>query len=178
MILRRQLEKGMELIVAELEEMVVPISGVEALTGVAKTVCNDQEVAEAFGNIVSIIGEYGVLDIRAGRGRKIERELIAGSYWPGAIVSKKMIYDAVHNRTVFENAAILITDLEIEEPQELVPVIKAAVDAQISKLVLMCAKASEPVQGLFFQTINSQKLQIIAVKTPGLRARCTDDQYD
>lgn len=170
MILRRYLENGMEIIVSALEKMVVPISGVDALTGVAKTVCNDQEMAEALGNIVSIIGEYGVLEIRAGHGRSIERELISGSYWPGALHSKKMIYGGAQNRTVFENAAILITDLETEEPQDLMPVIKAAVDAQISRLVVMCSKTTEQVQGLFYQSQNSDKLQMIAVKAPGIRS--------
>ncbi len=170
MILRRYLEKGMTLIIETLDDLVMPISGKEALTGVAKTVCHDPEIAVALGNIVSIIGEHGVLTIRAGHGRSVERELISGSYWPGALVSKKMIYNPVENRTVFENAAILISDLEIEEPQELIPVIRAAVEANITHLVVMCSKASEPVQGLMFQSKNSGKLQIIAVKTPSLRS--------
>jgi chaperonin GroEL len=170
MVLRRNLEAGMAIIIRSLDELVVPISGEEALTGVAKTVCHDHDMAAALGKLISIIGEYGMLDIRAGHGRGIERELIAGSYWPGAIQSKKMIYDALQNRTVFESAAILVTDLEIEEPQELMPVIKAAVDAKISRLVIMCSKAAEQVQGLMFQSKSSEKLQMIAVKVPGLRS--------
>ena len=170
MILRRYLESGMEIIVEALEDMILPISGTEALTNVAKTVCHDHEMASALGNIVSIIGENGSLEIRSGHGRSIERELITGSYWPGAVVSKQMIYDVTQNRTVFENAAILVSDLDIEEAQDLAPVIKAAVEAQINSLVIMCTKASEQVQGLMVQSKNSEKLQIIAVKTPGIRS--------
>jgi chaperonin GroEL len=170
MILRRYLEKGMELIVDALDEMVIPISGGEALSGVAKTVCHDQELAEALGNIISIIGEYGVLDIRSGHGRGIERVLIAGGYWPGGLVSTQMIYDAIQARTAFENAAILITDLEIEDAEEFAHVIRAAGEAQISQIVVMCSKASDQVQGLIFQSKTSEELQIIAVKTPGMRS--------
>lgn len=170
MILRQHLEAGMKVIVAALDDLVTPISGVEALTNVAKSVCHDHEMAAALGNIVSLIGEYGTLDIRSGHGRGIERELVAGSYWPGEVQSKQMIYDAIQNRTLFENAAILISDLEIEEAQELAPVIQAAVEAQINRLVIMCSKASDQAQGLIFQSKNSDKLQIIAVKTPGIRS--------
>jgi chaperonin GroEL len=169
-ILRRYLEKGMALIVEALDDMVVSIEGVEALTGVAKTVCHDHEMAAALGNIISIIGEYGILDIRAGHGRGLERELIAGSYWSSPLVSKKMITDPFKNRSVFENAALLITDLEIEDPRDLVPVIRTAVDAQINRLVIMCSQASEPVQGLIFQTKDAKKLQMLMVKAPSIRA--------
>jgi chaperonin GroEL len=170
MILRCHLEKGMEVIVDALNELVLPISGADALTNIAKTVCHDHEMASALGNIVSIIGEHGALDIRSGHGRGIERELTAGSYWPGAVVSKQMIHDVIQNRTVFENAAILVSDLDIEEAQELAPVIRAAVEANINRLVVMCAKASEQVQGLMVQSKTSEKLQIIGIKTPGIRS--------
>ena len=117
-------------LVRALEEMIKPIEGEQALTGVARTVCHDGELAEALGYLVGIIGADGLFDIRAGRGRGIERELITGSYYPGAIVSKQMISDLAKARTTFENAAILITDLAIATPQELVPVIRAAVEAE------------------------------------------------
>jgi chaperonin GroEL len=170
MLLRNHLEVGGNLIVSALEKMFQPISGEKALVGVAKTVCPDHELAEVLGNIISIIGADGLLEIRAGRGRSIERELITGTNFPSAIVSKQMISDFAKNRTVFENSAILITDLAIETPQELVPVIRAAVDAQIDRLVVICSSISEQAQALIFQSRNSGKLQIIAVKTPGLRS--------
>jgi chaperonin GroEL len=170
MILRHHLEAGMQVILQTLDEFVMPISGEEALTNVAKTICHDHEMASALGNIVNLIGEYGTLDIRSGHGRGIDRELVAGSYWPGALLSKRMIHDVIQNRTVFENAAILISDLEIEEGQEFAPVIQAAVEAQINRLVIMCSKASDQAQGLIFQSKDSEKLQIIAIKTPGIRS--------
>jgi chaperonin GroEL len=170
MTLRSHLELGAEIIVNRLNEMTQSIAGTEALIGVAQTVCHDQALAETLGNLISVLGEDGLLEIRAGRGRNIEHELIAGSYWPGAAVSKAMIYDTSRSRTVFENAAILITDLAIETPQELVPVIRAAIDVHISRLVVMCSKISEQAQSILLQSRKSDKLQIIAVKTPSIRA--------
>ncbi len=170
MTLRYHLERGAEMIVNALDDMTQPIAGAQALTGVAQTVCHDHALAESLGNLISIVGDEGWLEIRAGRGRNIEQELIAGSYWPGALVSKAMLYDINRSRTVFENAAILITDLEIETPQELVPVIRAAVDAQVNRLVIMCSKISEGAQAILLQSRKSDKLHIIAVKTPGIRS--------
>ena len=170
MTLRSYLEQGADIIVNALNELTQPIASTEALIGVAQTVCHDKVLAETLGNLIGILGEDGLLEIRAGRSRGIEQELIAGSYWPGALVSKAMMYDTSRSRTVFENAAILTTDLAIELPQELVPLIQAAVNAQVSRLVLMCSKISEQAQAILLQSRKSEKLQIIAVKTPGLRA--------
>jgi chaperonin GroEL len=170
MTLRSYLEQGADIIVNALNEMTQSIAGTEALIGVAQTVCHDKALAETLGNLISVVGGDGLLEIRAGRGRNIEHELIAGSYWPGAVVSKAMIYDTSRSRTVFENAAILITDLAIETPQDLVPVIRAAVDAQVSRLVVMCDKISEQAQAIPMQSRKSDQLQIIAVKTPGIRS--------
>jgi chaperonin GroEL len=170
MILRHNLEKGMGLILSALDGMLVPVVGSAALTGVAKTVCHDYELAEILGDTISIIGEHGVLDLRSGYGRGVERDLIEGSYWPGAIVSNSLIYDRILGRTVFENAAILISDLEIEDPQTLLPIIRAVTSAQINCLVIMATKVSEPIQGMLFQSKDSEKLQMIAVKTPGMQS--------
>ncbi len=170
MVLRHHLEAGGELIVKALEKMFQPIAGEKALNGVAKTVCHDHELAEAIGNLISIVGADGILEVRAGRGRGVERELVTGAYWSGAIVSKQMIADLIKARTTFENAAILISDLNIETAQEMVPVIRAAVEAKIERLVVMCTSASEQAQALMLQSRTSGKLQIIAVKTPGLRS--------
>ena len=170
MTLRRYLEQGADIIVNTLNEMTQPIGGPEALIGVAHTVCHDQALAETLANLINLLGEDGLLEIRAGRSRDIEHELIAGSYWPGALVSKAMIYETGQSRTLFENAAILITDLAIETPQELAPAIRAAVDAQVNRLVIMCSKISEQAQAILLQSRKSDRLQIIAVKTPGIRA--------
>ena len=170
MTLRSYLEQGADIIANALDGLTQPIAGTEALIGVAQTVCHDRALAETLGNLISIVGEDGWLEIRAGRGRDIDHELIAGSYWPGALVSKAMIYDTGRSRTVFENAAILITDLAIDSPQELVPVIQAAVEARASRLVVMCSNISEQAQAILLQSRKSDKLQIIGVKTPGLRS--------
>jgi chaperonin GroEL len=170
MMLRIYLEEGMGYILNALDELVVPISGYEALSGAARSVCHDFELADIIGDTISIIGEYGVLDIRSGHGRVVERDLIEGSYWPGAIASKQLIYDPIRGRTVFENAAILITDLEIDEPKEILPVVRTAKDAHIDRLVVMASKISEPIQGVMFKSKQSDSLKIIAVKTPGMRS--------
>ncbi|MFL7892134.1 MAG: TCP-1/cpn60 chaperonin family protein, partial [Anaerolineales bacterium] len=92
------------------------------------------------------------------------------SYWPGGIASKQLIADFARARTDFYDSAILITDLVIEDPQSFLPVIQAAVELGTNRLVVIARKFSDQVLGLFYQSKGSSKLQMLAVKTPGVRA--------
>ena len=170
MLLHRYLEAGMRTILSALDEQTLPLESREALVGVAKAVCYDDELATKLSEIFDLIGEHGILEIRTGRHRQIERNFIEGSYWPGGVASKLMIDDPVRNRTDLHNAAILITDLEIEDPQMLAPVIHAAVQSEVNNLVVVARKFSDPVTGLFVRSQSSGKLRMLAVKTPGMRA--------
>jgi chaperonin GroEL len=170
MMLRRYLETGMATILDKLDQQSIPLKGKKALTGVANAVCYDAEMAAEFSEIFDMIGEYGLLEVRTGRHRETERSYIAGSYWPGGIASKELITDHVRARTDFYDASILVTDLEIDDPQAFVHVIRAAVEAGSDRLVVIARKFSEQVLGLFYQSKGSDKLQMLAVKTPGLRS--------
>ena len=173
MLLRRYLEEGLKIILDTLDEMVTPVTSQEMLKRVALSVCYDDELAQILGEIFTLIGEYGILQIQSGRSRVIEREFIEGSYWSGGLHSKDMIRDIPKQRTHFENAAILLTDLEIEETDQMVPVLQAAMQAQIQSLFIMASKFSDKVQGVLAVNQKANKMQVVAVKTPGLRL---DDQ--
>jgi len=55
---------------------------------------------------------------------------VEGMYWDG-IYSREMITDFTLFRAQLENAAILISDFDVEAPQQLMPVIRTAMQAEI-----------------------------------------------
>ena len=173
MLLRGYLEEGLKVILAAMDEMVTPVTSQEMLRRVALSVCYDDELAQILGEIFTLIGEFGILQIQSGRSRVIEREFIEGSYWSGGLHSKEMIRDIPRQRTHFENAAILLSDMEIQETDQIVPVLRAAVQAQIQSLFIMASQVSDKVQGVMAVNQKANSLQVVAVKTPGLRQ---DDQ--
>jgi chaperonin GroEL len=170
MLLRKYLEVGMSAVLEQLTRMVVPVQGKEMIARVTRSVCYDPELAECMAEVYYIIGGYGLLEIRSGRGREVKREYIEGSYWPGGVLSKEMITDPFTQRVRLEDAAILITDLAIEEAQEFVPVLRAVEPAGISRLVVVATKLSDGVLGVINAGQKSGRLQIIAVHTPGVSA--------
>ena len=171
MQLRRHLEKGMRVMVDELAAKAIHLEGKEPLAQIAESICYDPPLARMLGEIFDIIGEYGRLEIRSGRSRELEREYVEGMYWKGGVVSRQMITDHRKLRTEMENAAILITDFDIEDPRELMPVIQSVVQAEIRSLLIIASKLSDSaIAFLLAISKDPAKFQAIAVKSPEMTA--------
>ncbi len=167
MRLQSYLEKGMRVILDQLTGLTVHLAGKEKLAQVAEVICYDPPLARLLGEIFDIIGEYGRLEIRAGRSRELEREYVEGMYWERGLVSREMITDHSRFRTEFEDASILISDLEIEDPRQLFPALELAIKASIRSLLIVVSKLSESGLAFLLANKNPEKFQAIAVKTPG-----------
>lgn len=169
MQLRRHLEGGVQTILDELSGMVSPLSGQESLTQLAASICYDPPLAALLGEIFDLIGQWGQLDIRQGQSRGLEREYVEGMYWDGGILSRYMIADEVKLETQLGPSAILISDFEIDDPHQLVPLLELAIGAEIGALLIVASRLSESALGLLINQ-DAAKLRAIAVKTPGLGA--------
>lgn len=169
MVLRGHLEAGARLILEELDRKAIPVEGKEQLTKIAQSICYDASTAKLMGEIFDIIGEYGQMEIISGRGRDLEREYVEGMYWDGGIISRDMITNNAEQKTVLEDAAILITDLKFDQPQELAYFAEKVHKAGEKALVVMGADFSDTVKGLMMAVTKSPlNFTLLGVKTPGM----------
>jgi chaperonin GroEL len=170
-LLHTHLLEGMKLILAELSRMARPVTGEAQIAKVAETICHDRGLSELLGEIFDIVGEHGRLEIRKGEGRSLRREYVEGMYWDQGLFSREMITSRPGVRVELENPAILTTDLQIREPDELLPVLACALKNGMRKLLIIAGDISDA--GLAFLLANNrdpEKLQIVAVRTPGYGA--------
>ncbi|MBL7199486.1 MAG: hypothetical protein ISS56_05010 [Anaerolineae bacterium] len=167
MRLRHYLEQGVRLILSQLTGMITQPRGEQQLVRIAGTICYDRPLAEMMGEIFDIIGEHGRLEIRSGQGRHLEREYVEGMYWDEGLLSRAMIADQKLLRTEMENVAILITDLKIEDPDQLVPVLSMAMSGGFSSLLVIVAGLSDRAIGLLQANSKPETFPIAAVKAPG-----------
>lgn len=175
MMLSRGLNTALAVVLEVLDAMVIPVNGKENLPGVARTVCHDDVLADELGNIFHTIGEFGLLETNVGRARENYHEFILGHYWPTNGIIADPNRESVNTRKEVENAGIFISDLEFQEAQDLVPVLRAALLAEMDTLVIMALEMSPSVQALIYQSQQSNKLRIIAVKPPYLNAEPMKD---
>jgi chaperonin GroEL len=174
MLLRRYLEEGLRLVLDHLETMAQPLEGQEQLAQVAETICHDSGLARLLGEIFDIIGEYGQLDIQPGQGRELEREYVEGIHWDAGLLSRYFLPGNNNQRVELENAYLLMTDLEIEDARDLVPVLDQVAQRDSKGLMIVARKLSEQAIGYLYQINHAaDNLKVVAVKTPFVSA---DDQ--
>jgi chaperonin GroEL len=174
MRLRDHLERGMRLILDELTGEAMHLEGKHRLAQIAESICYDPPLAKMLGEVFDIIGEYGQLEIRSGRGREIEREYVEGMYWKSGVLSRQMITDRTKLRTEMDNVAILISDLDIQEPRPLISVVDKVVRDGTRALLVIAKQLSDGAMAVLLTASRErEKFQAIAAKVPGSKA---DDQ--
>ncbi len=173
MRLRHCLQEAASHVLNKLDDMTQSISGKAQLAQLAECICHDRELAEKLGEIFDFVGEYGQLDVRRGHTRSIEHDYMKGMYWKRGAVSRAMLKGGKEpDRIVMNDAAILLSDLDIEDPEDLLPVINTLMRAGAKALLLVGDKFSEAVINFILNNKKPEKFRIVAVKTPG----STDDE--
>ena len=168
MRLRQHLGQYLGIVLDSLAEMTAPISGRAQLAQLAECICHDRELAEKLGEIFDFIGEHGQLDVRRGHTRFIEHDYMKGMYWRRGAVSRAMLRGGKEtDRIVMNNCAILLSDLDIEDAKDLLPVINMLMRAGAKALLLVGEKFSESVINFILANKKPEDFRIVAVKTPG-----------
>ncbi len=170
MELRGHLEAGMRMIDANLSRMTIPLRDInrqQKLIQIAHSLCYDSQLAELLGEIFKVIGEYGVLDIRASQGRETRWEFVEGTYWPGSLLSRHFETDTVQMRAEVHDAAILISDVEIKDAQELLPILQAIIQqGKIKTLFLVVKSLPDLAVHLLTSEATRKHIRVVAVSTP------------
>ncbi len=168
MMLRTGLEKGLNVVLDSLRQQVTPLVGKQAITNVAAGMCQgDMKMAEILGEIFDRVGPDGLIVVEGWEKLGLEREYIEGTYWKlSGWLSRLFVSDAAKRSTVFEDAAILISDFDIQEPSLLVPVLANCIRAGIKHLVILARDMSERAIGLLVHNNQLKTIQTLAVRTP------------
>jgi chaperonin GroEL len=170
MRLRHDLERAIPELQAMLDAMAFELEGQAALTQMALSLCHDPEMAALLGESLDLLGAYGRLEIREGYGRRLQREYVEGSHFYAGALSKVLLPDDATATLHLENAAIFLSDLNVEDHQTLFPVLRSAHEAQVSALVIVARDLSEKAIALLATHNRMNRFRVVAVKLPGLNA--------
>ena len=170
MRLREHLTSGIEEILAVLDEQTRPVVDVGQLRQIACSLCHDvRDLPALLAEIIDILGEYGHLEIHSGYRHHPEWEYIEGAYWQGGLYTKQAYQNTATQRTEFAQAHVMISDLDIEKPNDLVHVLRAALQAKIDVLYIIANKFSEQALGVIDRSKASSRMRVIPIKTPANR---------
>lgn len=166
--LRRCLEAALPLILDEIDRMARPLEGQAALTKMALSLCHDEAMAELLGEAFDMIGEYGRLEIREDYGRILRREYVEGTYYHTGLFSRALLPNDAATTITFENPAIFVSDIEVDDHRELFPVLQTAHAAGVKTLVIIARNLSDKAVSLLVANNKLDKFKVMAVRLPGL----------
>jgi len=165
---RRTLEKALPMMLAELERQALPLEGKDQMVSLAASICHNPLLADTLGEIFDVIGEYGQLDIRVGHGREFQSEYVDGAHWSGGLFSREMLFQGTGEWVNYEDAAIFLSDFNLEDPRQLLVIFEEALRANFTRLIIVARRLSPQVIALLLANSKAGKIHSVGVKLPGL----------
>ena len=166
MQLRAQMQALARNVAAALDDMSEPVHGADQLRAVAASICNEPSLAWALGEAFETLGEWGQLDLRKAYGRDITWEYVDGAHWERGIETRAMLESEAFGRLVIADAAVLVSDLKLDSPQEVLPLIVAAMKSGRRGLLLIADEFSDEVKTFLLANRNPGKFGVIPVRAP------------
>jgi chaperonin GroEL len=170
MVVKRGIEKAVEVIVAEIKSTARPVETREQIAAVAAISAADPEVGEIIAEVMDKVGKDGVITVEEGQSLGLEKEYTEGMQFDRGYISAYFVTNSDRMEAVLEDPMILITDKKISAVPDLLPALEKSV--QLGKPMLIIA---EDVDGEALATLVVNKLQgrlqVLAVKAPGFGDR-------
>ncbi len=170
MILKRGIDKGVDVLVDELKRISRPVDTTEETAQVAAISSQDEGVGRMIAEVMSRVGKDGVITVEESQGFGLEQDYVEGMQFDRGYVSPYLVTNSDRMEAVLENPHILITDKKISAIADILPVLEKLV--QVSKTLVIIA---EDVDGEALATLVVNKLRgtisVLAIKAPGFGDR-------
>jgi len=170
MELKRGLEKGAEKIVEGLKEQSRSLKTKDETAQVATISANDEAIGKIIADAMEAVGDDGVITVEDSDTISTYYDVVEGMQFDREYISPYFVTDPKKMEVALENPYILITDQELKNAADLVPLLEKI--AQSGKPLLIIAK---DVTGEALTTLVLNKLKgtlsSCAVKAPGFGDR-------
>lgn len=178
MLLKKGIEKGVDLVVEELKRLSKPIKSSKEIAQVATISANgDVEIGEIIAKAMDKVGKDGTITVEEAKGFETTLDVVEGMNFDRGYLSPYFMTNVEKLEAELEDAYILLCEKKISTIKEFLPVLQAV--AESGKPLLIIA---EDVEGEALATLVVNRLRaglkVCAVKAPGFGDRRKDIMGD
>ena len=170
MVMRKGIEKAVEVAVAAIKEHSVPVSGAADIARVGTVSSSDEAIGQLIAEAMEKVGTEGVITIEESKTAETGLEVVEGMQFDRGYISPYMVTDTDKMEAVLDDAYILITDKKISSIQEILPILEPVVKAGKKMMII-----AEDVEGDALATLLVNRLRgnfnCVCVKAPGFGDR-------
>jgi len=171
MELKRGIEAAVEAVVAALKKNSRPCATSQEITQVGTIAANgDAAIGEMIAKAMARVGDNGVIKTEDGRGMTSELEVVEGMQFDRGFLSPYFITEVERQRSVLDDAYILVHDRPISAIRDLLPLLELV--SREGRPLLLVAEdiTAEALATLVVNAIRGI-LKTCAVKAPGFGER-------
>jgi chaperonin GroEL len=172
MMIRRGLEKGLEVVISELDKMKKEIKAddKDSIEQVATISAGDSEIGKVIAESMVKIGKDGLISTEEGKGLFLETKETSGMEFDQGFLSPYFATNTEDMEAVIENPYIVITDKKISSVQEILPLLEKVVKVTKDFVIIAEDIDSEALATLIVNKIRGT-FNVLAVKAPGFGDR-------
>lgn len=167
-ILRRGMEKALNVAIQALEEIAKPVTTKEEIASVATVSAADPTIGSLIADAMERVGKDGVITMEESKGLETTLEVVEGVEFDRGYVSSYMVSDNEKMEAVLVDPFIFICEQKISFLQDLMKVLEELVQVPSHRPLLIIA---EDVDEEALQAIVANKLRnnfnAVAIKAPG-----------
>ena len=170
MVMRKGIEKAVEVAVAAIKEHSVPVNGSDDIARVGTVSSGDESIGALIAEAMEKVGTEGVITIEESKTAETGLDVVEGMQFDRGYISPYMVTDTDKMEAVLDDAYLLITDKKISSIQEILPILEPVVKSG-KKLMII----AEDVEGDALATLLVNRLRgnfnVVCVKAPGFGDR-------
>ena len=165
-ILRKGMQAACDCAVEALKNMSSPVKGKEQITRVAAISAGSDDVGQMVADAMEKVTNDGVITIEESKTMQTELDLVEGMQFDRGYISAYMCTNLEKMEAELDDPYILITDKEISNIQDILPLLEEIVKSGAKLLII-----AEDIEGEALTTliVNSLRgtFKVVAVKAPG-----------
>src|SRR6201989_2598602 len=170
MALKRGIDKAVEIVVAGVQKLSMPVSG-DMIAQVGSISANsDTAIGDVIAEAMNKVGKDGVITVEESKTMSTELQTVEGMQFDRGYLSPYFVTDAERMEVALEDPYILIHEKKISNMKDLLPLLEQI--ARSGRPLLIIA---EEVEGEALATLVVNKLRgtlhVCAVKAPGFGDR-------
>lgn len=177
MAIRDGIEAAAEDAVDELKEAATNVRG-DDIEEVASIAAESEELGEIIADTIDKVGKDGVVTVEESHTLGLDSEVVEGLEFDEGYVSQYMVTDSERMEAVYEDAPVLVTDQEISNPQDILPLLENLAQGGQKEMVIIADEIGDEALATFVVNKLRGGFNVLAIEAPGFGDSKTDKLED
>lgn len=165
-ILRKGIESGLEQALDALDRQAQCIKGVSQVRDIALAACHDADIADVVGQIHEKMGMEVVICLQDWLANELTVEVADGAKWNSGFASSDFINDVERNLAWSENPWILLTNLDLDRAEQVMPIMQKLANAGEHEFVIIGGKITEDALATLLVNNRRDALHSLGIQAP------------